>query len=50
MLESCYAVMEMETHTEANSAVTAKANAPTVEVESKICLGKAEDAVKEIDG
>jgi hypothetical protein len=36
MFESCYDVVEMETHTEANRAVTAKANAPAVEDESKI--------------
>ena len=36
MPESCYDVVEMETHAEANRAVTAKANAPGVEVESKI--------------
>lgn len=46
MPESCYDVMEMEAHAEADRAVKAiRENAPTVKVESKVVLGKAEEAI-----
>jgi len=50
MLDGCYAVMEMETHIELIVRLRQRRHAPSVEVESKLCLGKADDAVKEIDG
>jgi len=49
MPESCYDVVEMETHAEANRAVTAKANALGVKSNRRF-VRKVEVTVTEKDG
>jgi hypothetical protein len=46
--ESCYDVMEMEAHAEVDRAIKAiRKITPGVKVESKVCLGKAEEVILE---